>query len=185
MNPLRGANHEFVGKSNEHAKDNRHNKENPAEYEQWEYFVAEGIIACESFDVVRQGAFRVINYENKEITQEDVADVHDARPQDPWHGAWERIESTLTCRNDEGGTLFTEPDIALLQHVSLAVVQGFFSRCRGLLVKARPARACRALLRGVLVLCAHDIPLYRVENPLLPASLYSSSRWSSAPIKRL
>ena len=34
LNPLRGANHEFVGKSNEHAKDNRHHEENPTENEQ-------------------------------------------------------------------------------------------------------------------------------------------------------
>ena len=40
--------------------------------------------------------------------------MHDTSPQDPRHGAWERIESTLTDRNDEGHTLFAEPDIALL-----------------------------------------------------------------------
>ena len=53
LNPLRGANHQLVGKSNEHTGDNRHNEENPAKYEHWECFVAEGTIACESFDVVR------------------------------------------------------------------------------------------------------------------------------------
>ena len=53
LNPPRGTDHQHVGKSNEHTGDNRHNEENPAEYEHWEYFVAEGTIACESFDVVR------------------------------------------------------------------------------------------------------------------------------------
>lgn len=53
LNPSRGANHQLVGKSNEHAEDDQHNEENPAEYEHWEYFVAEGAIACESFNVVR------------------------------------------------------------------------------------------------------------------------------------
>lgn len=53
LNPLRGANHQLVGKSNEHTGDNRHNEENPAKYEHWECFVAEGAIACESFNVVR------------------------------------------------------------------------------------------------------------------------------------
>ncbi|WP_256370812.1 hypothetical protein [Rothia sp. HMSC069C04] len=42
-----------MSKSDERTGDNRHNEENPAEYEHWEYFVAEGAIACESFDVVR------------------------------------------------------------------------------------------------------------------------------------
>ena len=53
LNPLRGADHQHMGKSNEHTRDDRHDEENPAEYEHWEYFVAEGAIACESFDVVR------------------------------------------------------------------------------------------------------------------------------------
>ena len=53
LNPPRGADHQHVGKSNEHTGDDRHNEENPTEYEHWEHFVAEGTIACESFDVVR------------------------------------------------------------------------------------------------------------------------------------
>ena len=53
LNPSRGTDHQPVGKSNEHAEDDRHNEENPAEYEHWEYFVAEDAIACESFNVVR------------------------------------------------------------------------------------------------------------------------------------
>lgn len=52
LNPSRGTDHQPVGKSNEHAEDDRHNEENPAEYEYWEYFVAEDAIACESFNVV-------------------------------------------------------------------------------------------------------------------------------------
>ena len=53
LNPSRGTDHQPVGKSNEHAEDDRHNEENPAEYEHWEYFVAEDAIACESFNVAR------------------------------------------------------------------------------------------------------------------------------------
>ena len=53
LNPPRDADHQHVGKSNEHTGDDRHDEENPTEYEHWEYFVTEGAIACESFDVVR------------------------------------------------------------------------------------------------------------------------------------
>ena len=53
LNPPRGANHQHMGKSNEHTGDDQHDEESPAEYEHWEYFVIEGAIARESFDVVR------------------------------------------------------------------------------------------------------------------------------------
>lgn len=51
--PLRGAHHQQMYQGNKRTRDNRHHEEDAAEYEHWECFVAEGTIACESFDVVR------------------------------------------------------------------------------------------------------------------------------------
>lgn len=114
--------------------------------------------------VLREGTVSSVKDEDEDIAQEDIADVHDAHPQNPGNGARERVESTLTCRNDEGYALFAEPDIALPQHIGSAVLQK--SSLCGFGAQPRPDGACVLLLRGVLVLCAHDIQLYRVENTL-------------------
>lgn len=176
LNPSRGANHQLVGKSNEHAEDDRHNEENPAEYEHWEYFVAEGAIACESFNVVREGAVCVINYEEEKVAQEDIAAMHDASPQDPWHGAWERIESPLTGRNNERYTLFTEPDIALLQHISLAVALKLCLFCHSFSAQPRPDGVCllycTVSCSCVLMTC-HSTGLRTLFYPRAPIVLLS------------
>lgn len=115
-------------------------------------------------NVLREGTVSSVKDEDEDIAQEDIADVHDAHPQNPGNGARERVKSTLTCRNDEGHALLAEPDITLPQHIGSAVLQR--SSLCGFGAQPRPDGACVLLLRGVLVLCAHDIPLYRVENTL-------------------
>ena len=122
------------------------------------------VSGCNGPNVLREGTVSSVKDEDEDIAQEDIADVHDAHPQNPGNGARERVESTLTCRNDEGHALLAEPDIALPQHIGSAVLQR--SSLCGFGAQPRPGGACAFFPRGVLLLCAHDIPLYRVENTL-------------------